>query len=243
MRESMTMNVPEIVISTVDGFDVYPDQGIIRKQGHTKNYGSKDRDGYVTFWHSRKKTYQRAHRYIFEVYHGITLTHEQKINHINHKVDDNRIDNLETLSNQQNIQWQKLSPRNKSGFKGVFHRDGYWIASIHFNKSIYLGQYRTKEQAAVAYNRKALELNETNDCRYTLNDVDMETPMPCREIKTTTGVYWNKQQKKWASKIRHNRICYFLGYFVNKDDALRAYNFKAKELNEKEGCNYKLNIV
>src|SRR5690606_49107 len=65
-------------------------------------------------WH----TYP-SHRYIYEVFHGVTLDSTQQINHINHVVTDNRIDNLEVVSCQQNQQWKNKSTRNTSGYKGV----------------------------------------------------------------------------------------------------------------------------
>lgn len=45
--------------------------------------------------------------------------------------------------------------------------------------------------------------------------------------------------KKWASKIRHNGILYYLGLFVDEIDAARAYDLKALEL---YGPNANLNF-
>jgi hypothetical protein len=44
------------------------------------------------------------------------------------------------------------------------------------------------------------------------------------------GVYWNKDQEKWAAQIQRNKKNYFLGYFKNQTDAAKAYDKKAKQL-------------
>ncbi len=38
------------------------------------------------------------------------------------------------------------------------------------------------------------------------------------------GVYWNKQDRKWRANIRCDGRIIHLGYFVNSEDAARAYN-------------------
>lgn len=41
-----------------------------------------------------------------------------------------------------------------------------------------------------------------------------------------TGVYWNKEKKKWRSVIRINRKSKHLGYFTKEEDASKAYQKK-----------------
>lgn len=38
------------------------------------------------------------------------------------------------------------------------------------------------------------------------------------------GARWHKGAKKWIANIRVNKILIHLGYFINKEDAARAYN-------------------
>ena len=45
------------------------------------------------------------------------------------------------------------------------------------------------------------------------------------------GVYFYKRVGKWISRIQSGPKVHCLGYFVNEDDAARAYNKKALELN------------
>ena len=44
------------------------------------------------------------------------------------------------------------------------------------------------------------------------------------------GVTWNKQDKRWQSQIRANGKKFYLGKFVNLDDAIVAYKNAAKKL-------------
>jgi len=37
-----------------------------------------------------------------------------------------------------------------------------------------------------------------------------------------TGVTWNKKRRKWATQIKMNGKQKYLGYFVNKEDAIQA---------------------
>ncbi len=82
-----------------------------------------------------------------------------QIDHINNIRNDNRIENLREASHLENCYSKGLSSLNTSGYKGV--RIGYkdsWYAYIKFNGKYYhLGQFKSKEEAALAYNKKALE--------------------------------------------------------------------------------------
>lgn len=48
------------------------------------------------------------------------------------------------------------------------------------------------------------------------------------------GVSWNKESKKWESKLMLNRKSLFLGYFNDEDDAGQRYNNKIRELGLEE---------
>jgi hypothetical protein len=55
------------------------------------------------------------------------------------------------------------------------------------------------------------------------------------------GVWWNKESGKWATGVRgENKEKYFLGYFENKHDAARMYNFWAVDL---YGEYARLNVI
>lgn len=82
------------------------------------------------------------------------------IDHINHDTLDNRRENLRPCTVSQNGANQGVRVNNTSGFKGVslFKRDQVWQAYINmFGKRRHLGYYATPIEAALAYDRAALE--------------------------------------------------------------------------------------
>jgi len=82
------------------------------------------------------------------------------IDHINHDGLDNRKGNLRICSRQQNNQNSRKGSNNTSGYKGVCKIKDSYRAEIGFNnKHIYIGKFRLPEEAALAYNKKAIELH------------------------------------------------------------------------------------
>ncbi len=83
------------------------------------------------------------------------------VDHKNRNTLDNRIKNLRICTLQQNSfncgKWQ--ARKTSSIYKGVKFHNKAWEANINFNrKRIYLGSYKTQEEAALAYNAKCVEL-------------------------------------------------------------------------------------
>lgn len=85
------------------------------------------------------------------------------VDHINGNGLDNRKSNLRFCTPNQNAQNQNSPIVSKTGFKGVTRQWGnrikIWKARIRFkNNLIDLGSYKTKQEAAKAYDKKAFEL-------------------------------------------------------------------------------------
>lgn len=81
--------------------------------------------------------------------------------HINGNGLDNRRCNLRICTSSQNHINTKKRKNNTSGYKGVFscQLSKNWRAQIRYNhKSIHIGNFINKIQAAKAYNQKAKEL-------------------------------------------------------------------------------------
>jgi hypothetical protein len=79
--------------------------------------------------------------------------------HIDGNTLNNRKNNLQVITNQQNIIKRKKNLNNKTGYRGVFIEGKGWISKIGFNgKKYYLGRFSNIEEAAQAYNEKAKEL-------------------------------------------------------------------------------------
>lgn len=51
------------------------------------------------------------------------------------------------------------------------------------------------------------------------------------------GVHWVASKKKWRAEITVNYNNHFLGYFKNKEMAVKAYKAAARNLGDYEGCN------
>ncbi len=80
--------------------------------------------------------------------------------HINGDKSDNRKINLRICTNAQNIQNRKIGKNNTTGYKGIqWHpQDKLWHAVITVNRKIIsLKYWKTKKEAALAYNEGAIK--------------------------------------------------------------------------------------
>lgn len=111
-------------------------------------------------WNKDKRVVESLHRYL------MGNPENKTIDHINGNTFDNQKKNLRICSNTENIRNKDKYKNNKAGYKGVLiHKEKkngieyqYIIAEIRVNKKkIYLGHFKTKELAAIAYNEAALK--------------------------------------------------------------------------------------
>ena len=65
---------------------------------------------------------------------------------------NNRKNNLQVLTFHENIIKKSLQSNNTSGYRGVRKRGNFWTVGIS------LGKFKTKEEAAIMYNKMALKL-------------------------------------------------------------------------------------
>jgi len=121
--------------------------------------GSKKSTGYINI-HIDKKFY-KAHRLAWLYVYGAMPLHE--IDHINGVRDDNRICNLRDVKKSGN-QMNQRSARSDStsGYLGVKPSRGRFQARITVDrKQIYIGTYKTPEEAHTAYVSVKRKLHET----------------------------------------------------------------------------------
>lgn len=106
---------------------------------------------------SRKVRAMRLQRFI------VDCKESEEVDHINGDKLDNRKCNLRVCTRQENSFNRKIPKNNTTGYKGVRYikqgnRIKRWRATLEKNgKSVNGGTHITKEEAAKAYNKLALE--------------------------------------------------------------------------------------
>jgi hypothetical protein len=79
------------------------------------------------------------------------------VDHINRDKLDNRKFNLRVCDSRENNRNRK---QTKGKYKGVYRSENGWIAQITAGeKRLHIGSFDTEEEAALAYNEKAVELH------------------------------------------------------------------------------------
>jgi len=117
--------------------------------------GSATREGYLTIRIDKKL--HKAHRLAWLYVYG--LHPKNQIDHINQSKSDNRICNLRSVSNKQNLENRGAQKNNTSGYKGVSFSRGLWQAQICSNgKRTNLGRFYTAYDAHLKYEDAAKKL-------------------------------------------------------------------------------------
>jgi hypothetical protein len=133
---------------------VYPNGNMMRlikvtnqfgKKGEWKLVNVKPDNGYLRFKIKGKMV--RCHRIVGYAYLGLDIDDlSREIDHINRIRNDNRVDNLQIVTNQQN-----MFNTGAKGYSFVKSRNKYRAEIMLNGKKIYLGYYDTEEEAATAY--------------------------------------------------------------------------------------------
>jgi hypothetical protein len=117
--------------------------------------GSKCFDGKYNLHYKGIKYYN--HRIIFYLQNNLDPNCYQ----VDHKIHDDNTGELRLATHQQNHFNRRSCIGSSSKHKGIsWHiKDKRWEARIGFNgQNIYIGKYLNEEEAALAYNQKAIEL-------------------------------------------------------------------------------------
>lgn len=145
-----------------DNFRYDPDTGYLwwTKRGNGRQtdrpVGTLDNHGYLRTQIKRKPF--KMHRLAWFLYHGVWP--KKYIDHINGVKNDNRIENLREATQSENQGNMKIRKGGTSMYKGVSwsKRYGKWQAQIGVKyRTINLGYYDNEEEAALVYNKAALE--------------------------------------------------------------------------------------
>jgi hypothetical protein len=142
-------------------------------------------------------------------------------------------------------------PRPASGYYGVSADKKRWKARMSYDgKEHHLGTFNTKQEAALAHDRKARQcsgdtiLNYESSkaaeeaavqaqAEYTLTHLQQQKPRPTSGFY---GVYANG--KRWVAKIIYDKKIHNLGSFGTKQEAAFAYDKAGRQCGEKKPLNY-----
>lgn len=109
--------------------------------------------GYATRWGGENCHNLFMHRQI------VNAPLDKQVDHINSNPLDNRRENLRICTPAENH--RNRIGRNKFSFKGVYktrRKNGFMSSISNHYKTQYIGFYKTEKLAALAYNKKAIEL-------------------------------------------------------------------------------------
>lgn len=116
---------------------------------------------------------RNTHYAITQIYHRrkmqIILMHRLILNpeknmdvdHINHNGWDNTRSNIRVCTKSQNCMNRNSHKFSSSVYKGVIwhKRNNKWVARIRIDgKLIHIGSFSTEQEAAIEYNKKAIEM-------------------------------------------------------------------------------------
>ena len=138
------------------GYLIYNDGRIWSKRSNIFIAQHNDKEGYqqVSFKYDGKSMTKKVHRLVAQVYIPNPNNFPQ-VNHKNCIVDDNRVDNLEWVTNainhlsykMKNCNFGCIYLRNRTKtFKNTYTYS-YWIYTVKINKVIYTKQFATYAEA------------------------------------------------------------------------------------------------
>jgi len=147
----------EIVLRSQNKVAIIDDEDYELVSGY-KWYPSKRRGNsatYATANSKKPRTTISMHTLIMGKIKGL------QVDHINHDGLDNRRCNLRMVTSAQNSYNRGPDSNSTSCYKGVsWHKSrSRWVACVKcFKKNFHIGYFTAEQEAALAYNKKAIEL-------------------------------------------------------------------------------------
>ena len=211
--------------------------------------GTSSKNRYAASMINNKLTYM--HRLVLEL-NNIDIF--DQVDHINGDKFDNRLKNLRLCTAAENQKNKRIQSNNKTGYKGVSYcnRDKKYIARIKLSKrSIALGNYDTKEDAAKAFDYAARILHKEfavlNFPNLNSNILDQESidrlyyfnshkkiyllkrlnmyHVKKKSVSNIQGISFRKSTNTFELRIKINGKRYGLGIFDSLEDAKNMLNF------------------
>ena len=163
------------------------------------------------------------------------------IDHKNGDKDDNRLKNLRKISRSGNSQNTRRISSDVPEFQGVYSARAGKRFEAHITCNgiqEYLGSFRTREAAALAYNKRALALFDTPK----LNDIDENSVDKLDSgIKVRAGSSRFRGvsafKKRWKTFAQKDKVMHFGGSWMTQEEAAMSYDFLAQKLFRNPRCN------
>ena len=177
-----------------------------------------NKDGYyrILLYKDGKREQFNIHILVAMVFLGhVPDGHKIVVDHIDNNKLNNRVSNLQLISQRENSSKDKKNGTSK--YVGVtWNKDrDKWVSRITINgKFKYLGYFTSEEEAAEAYQNALKIYNDGGDLSF------METRIPTSKYN---GVSWENKSSKWKSQIQINGKQKYLGLFTSEEEAHEAY--------------------
>lgn len=192
-----------------NGVYFFQSKGKILKQGMNKGYLL------ISLYTNGTCKTRKSHQLVAEAF----LNHKPcglklVVNHKNFIRTDNRVENLEIVTQRENANKKHLKSTSK--YVGVFldKRNKKWVSMIYIKDKLKRLGYFTTELEASKYYENALKAHLNNE------EIIVKQPNFTSKYK---GVAWHKRDGKWTSVIVINGKTKHLGYFKTEIEAHEAY--------------------
>ena len=211
-------NVKSLSREMYNGFSYFTSKEKILKNG-------KDAHDYfnVNLYKNGKAKMFKIHQLVVMAFlgHKPDGTNKIVVDHINNIRSDNRLENLQLITNRENTSKDKIG-KGSSKYTGVlFNKNNKkWKSDITINNvKFFIGYFKDEIDAHNAY-QKALKDWEENKVK----------PSPKKFSSKYKGVSWDKSKNKWTASIWRNGKSNFIGRFNCEEEANIAYQ-KAQIIN------------
>lgn len=171
---------------------------------------------------SKLKT-RNIHQLVAEAFLGhVPCGLKLVVNHINYNSLDNRVENLEIITQRENSNKKHIKSTSKYTGVGWAKEKNKWVSRIVINKiDTHLGYFDTEPKASECY-ENALKCIEENRIHDIFNNRKQRTSIYKNVAKHKNGKYYAGFVKKGKA--------FWLGYFINEIDAHNAVQTKLSEL-------------
>lgn len=173
---------------------------------YTNQYGYK----MVSLRYNNKSFQKLVHRLVYENFKE-KLQSDKVIDHKNNDSTDNRLENLQQITQRENVSKDRT---NKN--VGVTFQDGSFVTRFTFKgKNLYLGTFDTIKEAKSEYVRALKELSETGR-------VTIKTPYSERKTSRYKGISFEASRNKWVATSMKSGKQVRVGRYITEQEALIA---------------------